>query len=166
MRLISIIFFQVNSAHERFPELLASSSVAWRAIASVRSAAPSSAGHSVVHVPLPGGTAIDAPARSKKSYDAKATFGFLGFSKKAKGEQLKDPGMPEKIGISLHPPSTVSVRSNSNTQASTVFPPSEHVQAPKKKNPLPSKRALLSCCSGGFFDDAVAQLAPHGFITK
>ncbi|KIM36255.1 hypothetical protein M413DRAFT_319388 [Hebeloma cylindrosporum] len=99
--------------------------MAWRAVASARSAVPSSAGHSLVHVPLPTGTTVGATARSKKPHDTKPTFGFLGFSKKTAGEQLKDRTKHEKIGISLQPPSTVSVRSNSNTQASTICPTSE-----------------------------------------
>jgi hypothetical protein len=118
----------------------------------------------MVHVPLPEGTTIGATARSKRAHNAKAIFGFLGLSKKIKGEQPQQLGVHEEIGISLHPPNTVSVRSNLNTAASTISPPTELVDAPKK--PLPSKRALLSCCSGGLFDDAVAQLAPHGFITR
>lgn len=154
----------MNSAHELFPELLASSSLAWRAVATARSALPSSAGHSMVHIPLPTVT-LAGETNTKKSHGLtrKPIFDFFGFSKKTKQEKSKESDTHEKIGISPHPPSKVSLRSGlAATQASSVSPPSDHADGSEK--PLPSKQSFFSCCSGKYFEDGITRLAPHGFM--
>ncbi|KAF8965767.1 hypothetical protein BDZ97DRAFT_1810888 [Flammula alnicola] len=184
----------VNAAHIRFPDLLTSSSTAWKSVAFARSAAPSSAGHSEVapHDSGVGPTeglihAVAPPAKGMK-----ALVGMLGFWRNSstrkeveieiekpqeKPQQSNKPSKPSKKDAKGkqkdaggHGEDNLSRHASRRSSGSS---PSRYSTS-RRSHQLVSQsekaenrwKAPCSCCSGNLFEDGVAYLGNHGCMIR
>ncbi|KAJ3516180.1 hypothetical protein NLJ89_g1286 [Agrocybe chaxingu] len=177
---------QINVAHNRFPDLLASSATAWRAVASARSVTPSSDRHveerpflSANAEPRRPLTALGGlfALRSRKQKVNKADKNADKNANKDAEKENQDPTAtnserksskskekaPETLGEAASRQNATPARTPSSRSSRSSHSRASQRSTTSKK----SKHGLLaSCLSGILFTDGVGYLGCHGFMTK
>ncbi|CAA7263409.1 unnamed protein product [Cyclocybe aegerita] len=168
---------EINIAHNRFPDLLASSATAWRAVASARSVTPSSDSHGMERPFLSTNTEPRRPLRALGGF-----FALRSRKQKAKKsdkdaeKENRDPTntASESEGKSKEKASETPREMASRRNATPARTPSSrssrssHSRASRRSTASKKSRhgLLASCLSGSLFTDGVGHLGCHGFMTK
>ncbi|KDR66473.1 hypothetical protein GALMADRAFT_259268 [Galerina marginata CBS 339.88] len=177
----------INVAHAKYPNLLTSSSTAWKSVASARSPGASSIGHDDYEghpsLPPPSGNAQTQSSKQtgmqalagmfrlgRKSraspgmsiprvHEKNAKMGDKGKNKEENQPREEDIPRPE-IGNSSN---LTTSRPNSVSSSRPTTLRSGHVGREQAADRL---KFSLSCCSANLFSDGVGQLGHHGFLLR